>query len=152
MKIHALLSVAAALLIAADAKDDAVQKDKAGLQGTWKMVSVEQEGRKFPDKFLEGKGLIFQGDKVTLTGEADRKGTYAIDPTQKPATLDLTLPDLEQDPKDEGTDKTRRWIYQLDGDNLKICGYESPGKDRPKEFVTKKGDQILLMVFKREKK
>jgi hypothetical protein len=41
-------------------------------------------------------------------------------------------------------------IYELDGDQLKIC-YDLTGKSRPKEFSTKDAKQLFLVNYKRAK-
>jgi uncharacterized protein (TIGR03067 family) len=149
-KIRALLIVAASLLIGADAKeDDVIKKEKAKLKGSWKAVSAEHDGAKIPDELLKNVALTIRDDKVLKKGR-DWEATYKIDPKQKPAWLDM-VPIVAEDGKGDGKrDTTVRWIYEVDGDTLKICGSESGGADRPKEFATKRGDQRVLIVFKRE--
>ena len=41
-------------------------------------------------------------------------------------------------------------IYELDGDNLKVCSTE--GGQRPKEFTAREGSKCSLAVWKRMKK
>jgi hypothetical protein len=41
-------------------------------------------------------------------------------------------------------------IYELDGDNLKIC-LALPGKDRPMVFATAAENAQQLVVYKRDK-
>ena len=55
---------------------------------------------------------------------------------------------------DEGIlrDKTWQAIYQVDGDDLKICYAEADsGKDRPAAFETVQDSGLLLTILKREK-
>ncbi len=54
---------------------------------------------------------------VTITG------TFKIDPTAKPKTMDSTATN------GDNAGKTMLGIYELDGDTLKIC-WAPPGKDR----------------------
>jgi uncharacterized protein (TIGR03067 family) len=67
-----------------------------------------------------------------------------LDPDKTPKTIDLTLTG------GSNKGKTLAGIYQLDGDNLKVCLF-GVGKDRPKEFDTKKGTDGMLLVLKRKK-
>jgi uncharacterized protein (TIGR03067 family) len=146
MLSRALLLVAAGLLVAADAKDDAVQAAKAKLKGTWKVVSLEEQGTKAPDDVVKKMRLVFQDSKLVLKGmdDGDHEASYTIDPSKKPATLDLVPAD--------GTEKgkTLRCIYAVEGDELKLCS-APPDGDRPKEFTAAKGSQSVLLVLKRDK-
>lgn len=151
MKVQALLvAVSAGLLVAADAKDDAVKAAKAKLKGSWSLVSLEESGKKQP--FPEGAkmSLVFQDDKVIMQSafgdkKDSKEATYVIDPTKKPATIDIT----PADGPEKG--KTMAAIYVIEKDELKICATQGPDQDRPKEFVTKEGSKSVLMTLKREK-
>jgi uncharacterized protein (TIGR03067 family) len=148
MKVQALLVVVAAgLLVAADAKDDAVKAAKAKLKGAWKVVTLEEQGEKAPEDVVNKMRLVFQDDKLVIKGtdDGDHEAKYSIDPSQKPASLDL----VPADGQEKG--KTLRCIYSLEGDDLKICSATKADDDRPKEFAAKKGDKAVLLVFKREK-
>jgi uncharacterized protein (TIGR03067 family) len=145
MKVQALLvAVSVGLLVAADAKDDAVKAAKAKLKGTWAVVSLEEKGEKAPEDVVKKMRLVFQDSKVIIKGteDGDHEATYTIDPSQKPATLDL----VPADGPDKG--KTLRCIYSLEGDDLKICSASKSDDERPTEFAAKKA---VLLVFKRGK-
>jgi uncharacterized protein (TIGR03067 family) len=140
-----LLLVAGLLIGAQDRKDEAVQKEYAKLTGTWKIVSVEVEGAKPEEDFLKNARLVVKGDKFTFKrGDLSNGGTYKVDVTAKPKTIDITYT--------EGPEKgkTLLGIYDLEGDTGKIC-IALPGNDRPKEFVSKPGSGHVLEVLKREK-
>jgi len=131
-KIRALLIVATCLLVGADAKDDAVKKEKMKLKGSWQAVSAEHDGAKIPEEQLKKVRLIIRDDKVVKKGgDSDWEATYKIDPTQKPAWLDM-VPTVAEDNGKGDRKGTVRWIYQVDGDTLKICGAEAVEEDRPK--------------------
>jgi uncharacterized protein (TIGR03067 family) len=137
-----VILVGAALAVAADDAKDEMKK----LEGTWLVVSGENDGEKFPDEAAKSMKAIVKGDKVTIymgdkvVGEA----TYTVDPTKKPKTMDTT--------STMGPDKGKKSlaIYEFDGDTLKICFTE--GDERPKELTGKKGSKCFLIVYKREKK
>jgi len=150
MKLPALLVIAAGLLVAADTKDDAIKKDKAKLKGSWSIVAIEEEGKK--QALPEGikASLVFQDDKLATTGvrgdkKDSREATYVIDPTKKPATIDITLLDGPE------RGKTVPGIYAFEKDELKICWALKSDQDRPKEFPTKAGSKSILFTLKREK-
>jgi uncharacterized protein (TIGR03067 family) len=138
------LILAVSLLIAADKKDSA-KNDKDKLQGTWSMVSGESNGDPPPDEMIKNFRMVFNGDRMTLKFGPDKgqkEGTFKLDPRKKPKEILLT-------PSKEG-EKPMQGIYDLDGDNLKLCMARA-GNPRPKEFAAKKGSTDILMVLRRAK-
>jgi uncharacterized protein (TIGR03067 family) len=148
MRLLALLiTAAAALPILADPpQDDAVKKELKKLEGSWATVFIEAAGQKVTDEDkIKTRKLSTKGDKYTLkVGDETVRGTIEINPTKKPKTIDVK--------PDSGSNKgkTLLGIYELDGDNLKIC-LALPGKDRPTALVTAAEDRQQLVVYKREK-
>jgi uncharacterized protein (TIGR03067 family) len=135
---------------AADAKDEAVKKGLEKLQGTWTLVSIEEDGKKQP--FPEGGKMqvVFKDNKMTarttVGDKTDSKeATYSIDPSKKPAHLDITPTD------GPGKGKVVPHIYVIEKDELKLCGATEGSQERPKDFATKKGEKAVLLIFKREK-
>ena len=126
MKALGLASFATALLVVLTSQggDDAAQKkDKAALQGKWKITSFETKGGK--DANLEGAHMEFDKDGKNLTftkGDETKKGTFKLNPTAKPKEIDIM-------PGDEN--KTFVGIYQLDKDKLKLCLAPDAGDGRP---------------------
>jgi uncharacterized protein (TIGR03067 family) len=143
-----LLIVVAGLVVGADdAKDDATKNDVKKFQGTWVMVSGMEEGKKLSEKEMKGSSLTVDGDQHTVkVAGKTHKGTHKLDATKKPKTIDIT--DTEGPFK--GT--TIRAIYELSGDEFKIC-YAPANKDRrPKDFKAAAGTGYYVHVWKREKK
>jgi uncharacterized protein (TIGR03067 family) len=152
MKAYVGLTLLAAVLVAADAPDEAVKKEKQQLQGTWVAESVVVKGK--ANEKLKGAKFNFSGDKVTMEFEGKKQeGTYTIDATKSPKHIDLTF--LRDGRKD-----LDRGIYQIEGDTLKMCvrgGYrkfDREGKlveekvaDRPEKFDA----EDSLITLKREK-
>jgi uncharacterized protein (TIGR03067 family) len=128
-------------LVWADAKDDAKAELKK-FAGTWKVLSVEADGKKIPDEEREKARLIFDGENVTFKefGGKDDKKTFKIDPSKKPATIDIEGPAGEK----EGV----KGIYKFEDGKLTICA--SDKGERPTEF--KAGDKVVLLVLEKEKK
>ena len=143
MRRTLLLFAAAGLLVAADAPDDAAKKERDKMQGEWVMASGERDGQKIPDEQAKTIRRTTKGDQFTITvdGQVVAKGTFKVDPTKKPKTIDFLR---------EGDEKILG-IYELDGDTYKAC-YSAPGKERPTEFSAKAGGGNTLSVWKREKK
>src|SRR5262249_40694117 len=88
---------------------------------------------------IKGERYHFQLDKVHW------EFTYRVDPTMKPATIDLTV---VQGPE---KGKTFRGIYAVEGDSYKICRPVKPDQARPTEFGTKADSGLMLTVWKRQK-
>jgi uncharacterized protein (TIGR03067 family) len=131
-----LLAPLALLLVAADPASD---KDAKALQGTWKVVSFEKEGKNAPEDVTKALTMTIKGDMITVNdGKKDESATFSLDATKKPKTMDLV-------PK-QG-DKVL-FIYDVDGDNLKLA-WRLPDQGRPKEFTAK--DNEGNMVLKRSK-
>ena len=95
--------------------------DKKGIEGTWKLTSVNFGGKDEP--VPEGKGvtLKFMGGKVTADegGGKIEEGTYKVDDTKKPKTLDMIM-------KKGGKDETVLAIYEVSGDTLKVGFADQP--------------------------
>ena len=146
MKRRGLLIVGVALLlVAADAGEDA-KKELAKFEGTWRIVSLETEQGKIGEDAIKDFRLIIEGDKFTAKEQSGEvRGTFKVDPTKKPKTIDITMKDGPM------KDKTMLGIYELDGDTYKLCG-DMQGKNRPTDFSVKPGRGNVLEVLKREKK
>jgi uncharacterized protein (TIGR03067 family) len=131
------------LLVAADDKKEDAKKDKEKLTGTWTVVSATQSGKE-AENAKDGT-VVFEGDNITATVDGkEHKLTFKIDPDKKPKTIDLTPSDGPE------KDKVHEGIYSLEKDELKIC-FAKPGAERPKEFESKEGSEIMLIVLKKSK-
>jgi uncharacterized protein (TIGR03067 family) len=119
------------------------------LQGTWALVSVEPVAKKLSQEDLDRIKFIFKDTSLTITGlipkDSDPKKykgveSFKIDPSKKPKEIDLKLTDGD----------VRLGLYELDGDNLKICfGIE---RMRPtKVAVDPSRKDVQLWVLKRQK-
>ncbi len=119
-------------------------QDSGNIQGAWTVVSAERDGRPAAD--VAEHRLAFSGDTFTIQHESHTlyHGTYAVDPSRKPAQIDFRHA--------EGTLKGKRWmgIYRLEGEALRICdNAPNMAKPRPKQFSAKSGSGYICMVFKR---
>jgi uncharacterized protein (TIGR03067 family) len=146
MKRRCLLVVGVGLLLAAADAGEEVKKELAKFEGTWKLVSLETEQNKLGEDALKDFRLKIEGDKFTaVENSGEVHGTFKVDPTKKPKTIDITM---KEGPM---KDKTMLGIYELDADTYKLCG-DMQGKSRPTEFAVKPGSGFVLEVLKREKK
>jgi uncharacterized protein (TIGR03067 family) len=142
----ALLFALSASLLAADAKDEAIKKDRKQYEGTWQAISVEVNGNAAPEEDVKKITVINEADgkwSIASDGKAMIRGTSEIDPTKKPRTVDLTVTE------GEGKGQTILGIYQFDGDTRKVC-LSPAGEARPSEFSS--ADGHILVVLKRVKK
>lgn len=125
------------LVLAADAT-----KDATNIEGTWIVVSASKDGKENDE--IKGEKITFKGGKVTVSKKKkNEEGTYKIDPSQNPKTIDVT---------GEGKDGTHRGIYKLDGDKLTLCIADEASEGRPKDFTAKEDDGKMVIELKREKK
>jgi uncharacterized protein (TIGR03067 family) len=86
--------------------------------------------------------------EIQKFGASTIEGTYQIDPTKKPQTIDFTP---LKGGRAEAQGKPQLGIYELDGDTFRYCVAYS-GNPRPTEFTTNKpnGGQAL-QAYVREK-
>ena len=134
--------------LAADQANEKQDKDRAKLKGSWKVVSMEFDDKMIPEDIAIQLAYLFDADKLTLKGRilssggnyafqsADHDCTFKVDPAKKPKEIDIALT----------KDKTIAGIYELKGNELKIC--LSYANERPKEFSTKGKTGAALLTLK----
>jgi uncharacterized protein (TIGR03067 family) len=126
--------------------DDAAAADMKAMVGKWKVEKAEIGGKDALPLFKDYTLEIAEGGKYTvLIGALKDIGAFTVDPSKKPAEMDI-----------KGTEgpnkgKTIKTIYQLDGDTLTVC-YDLGGVARPTKFETKADTKEFLAVYRREKK
>jgi uncharacterized protein (TIGR03067 family) len=134
--------ISAPVLRGGDAKADL---DK--FQGTWDVTGYERNGEKFPVK-----AITFTGDNMkryAVAGDpSPSRPEWAIklDPSKKPRAIDAMVLTGPQ------KGKTRVGIYQLEGDELKLCFARPDVKERPGEFKSTEGSELEVITLKRSKK
>jgi uncharacterized protein (TIGR03067 family) len=140
------LATVMGVLLAAGVPGEAADAKKAdgGIRGTWTAVSAERNGAAADD--IKGHRLTLQGDRFTIRskGKIVYQGTFRLDPSKIPATIDFT------NTGGEAKGKVWQGIYSLEGDGLKICdNADDTAKPRPATFATEPGSGKVLVVFKR---
>jgi len=118
--------------------------DQERLQGAWEVVSAEVGGMQAPAAEVKGARLTISGTTCTrqktgqAQGERDR-----LDPNKTPKTIDLTI--------EEGPSKgqTGLGIYELNGDQLKLCLGRPGLPNRPTAFASPKGSDAQYVVLRR---
>jgi uncharacterized protein (TIGR03067 family) len=150
MRVDALLVLTGVVVVAAGsfavrAAEDKAKGDVAKMEGTWKIVSWEQDGQAVSEEDVKKAVMTVKGDRFTLTTpQQTTEGSLKLDSTKKPKEIDATPA------KGAFEGKTLLGVYELSEDTGKLC-FAPPGQDRPKEFSSKKGSGHILFVGKREK-
>ncbi len=138
------LALAVLVLLAAD---DPKPDDQPKLLGTWTVVAAEQGGQKLRADTIAGQSLVFGKERyfVRQSGQTLEEGTYTLDASKTPKSLDLKI---VKGPEDAG--KTQLGIYQLDGNTLKVA-FARPGTEkRPERFVSGgEGGALFVMTLKK---
>jgi len=123
---------------------DVDKKELMKLEGEWTMVSGAANGQQVPEDFLKNWKRVCKGNETTVTavGQLMLKATFTLDPSKKPKTIDYTITD------GPNKGKMQLGIYEFDGELVRFC-FAPPGKDRPKEFASKAGDEHVLSTWKK---
>lgn len=114
-------------------------EDLQEMQGTWNRIHAQVNNIQSSG---EGWTATYEGDRLTLRskGAHHRSGIVTIDPGRRPKamnTWDLDGPN---------EDVTIPGIYEIDGDEMKVC-FARAGEKRPKTF----GDGHVYYIYKRAK-
>ncbi len=114
------------------------------LQGTWRIATLEMDGRTASAPEFDGATIAISGKTFTsiMTGST-YEGTIRVDETKSPKTFDLLFTTGPQ----KGT--TNPGIYKLRGDAWTMC-LAMRGKTRPKTFATKPRTGLVLETLERE--
>jgi uncharacterized protein (TIGR03067 family) len=133
--------LACALTAGEDAKTDL-----AKMQGSWSVVSGESDGAAESARLNSVTTFTFQDDQLSIKilGRSFARASLTLDPAKKLKELNAK--------NTEGAAKgyTLKGVYELEGDNLKIC-WGMKGGPRPTGFTTSAGSGRRLWVLKREK-
>ena len=133
-----LVCLCTAPAVRGDESDDAKK-----MQGRWKPVTAELAGKPYPTQLVQSITLVVADGKYTVTvGQQKDEGTVKLDPTQKPAAMDL------RGTRGPNQGKTILAIYELTDNTLRIC-YDLSGKSRPAEFNSKPETRLFLVEYKR---
>jgi uncharacterized protein (TIGR03067 family) len=141
-------ALTAGVMIAATAiaKEDPHAADLAKMQGDWMVATMKTSGMDVPAEESQSLFRTIEGDryKIARYSKTIAQGTFKIDATQSPKTID-SQPDAPPD------SKPILGIYEFDGDKLRVCNAR-PGQPRPKNFEAKNYTGHTLIVWEREAK
>ncbi len=134
------LTISATGLTSADDKKDLTV-------GKWVIESVTRDGKAVdalkgaPREHADGTYTLRPANDTTALRAT---GTYTIDATKTPMTIDMKAKGGTSD------GKTLLGIAKVDGDTLTVA-YGEPGKERPTRFESVAGSGVLLVVHKKAK-
>ena len=102
-----------------------------------------RDGEKVPDDEAQILFRMVRGNEYTVFryDKPIGKGTFRLDATRRPRTIDATP---------EGR-APLLGIYDFDGDRLRNC-FAPAGKPRPVDFSAREGSGHTLTVWERQKK
>jgi uncharacterized protein (TIGR03067 family) len=131
--------------------DDAAAKELKAMEGEWKVVGVEEGGRKATENDVKGQKWTFEGSELVPDNprpESTEHYRLKLDPGKDPKQIDLILLD------GPAKGKTVEGIYKLADGRLKICLRDAkfPEKGRPEEFTGEKGSDQALITLEKHKK
>ncbi|HKI34211.1 MAG TPA: TIGR03067 domain-containing protein [Gemmataceae bacterium] len=132
-------------------QEDPSAKELKALEGDWKVVGLEEGGRKASEDDVKAMRWTFRGSEMQGMNPGEKAGDKCkvkIDPSKGPKHIDLTT--LEGELKG----KTLEGIYKLEDDRLTIClrDEKAPEKGRPTEFTAEKGSSQGVITLERVKK
>jgi uncharacterized protein (TIGR03067 family) len=129
------------------AKQKAINNNRARIHGTWRVVDLVVNGDRSKEEDAK-KLTVFNGsDGTWILRSQDKeisRGTSTFDPLKSPKTIDF-IPT-----EGEGRGKTHLGIYELGKNSRRLC-FAPPGKVRPVEFSSRPGSQHILVTFERVK-
>lgn len=131
-----------AIALAAPLSAQKAAAPAAALQGTWIFQSINGQapGETAPEMTLTFKGSDYH---QTVGGKVNERGTFKVDASKKPMTIDLTI--VEGD--DAG--KSQPGIFEVSGDTLRANFAFAGGTTRPTDM--KQAEGFLLLVAKKKK-
>jgi uncharacterized protein (TIGR03067 family) len=126
--------------------EDAAARELRAMQGDWKVVGLETEGRKATAEDVKGMRWTFKGARIVGSDPGQKPkemGEVKLDPGKNPKQIDLV--GLEGDWKG----KTLPGIYKLEKGRLTIClrDEKALAKGRPTEFTADAGDDQGIIIL-----
>jgi uncharacterized protein (TIGR03067 family) len=141
---HRLVTATVFILVflTATLRGQDAKKELDKLQGTWSVTAMEMDENQVPPDSVKGT-VTFKGDLMVVAGLSPKPAEHKVklDPSKKPKSLDVT---------NDG--KGKLGIYQLEGDEMKVCLPIGRRTERPTEFKSAKGSNLVIMTLERSKK
>ncbi len=145
---HYLIIVSAIYfcLILSVASGDEPTTDYDKLQGTWKIVYSETNGKGVKPINDVRRSFKKKLSLVIMAGKVAGKFSFRIDSSKKPKWITFTTEENKLIPESKGS--KIYCIYKLKGNRLTIRFPATfPWSQRPNHFPTKRGDAAPLVVY-----
>jgi uncharacterized protein (TIGR03067 family) len=137
-------SVPAAPPAAAADRDEDIRRDRHRYAGTWRVVSIEADGKPAnDDREIVVVNTEDGGWRLLVDGVQINAGTSSIDPTATPAEIDLEITE------GDGTGNTLRGIYAFPADDVRVLCFRGGDGWRPQEFAAPQNSGAILVHFER---
>jgi uncharacterized protein (TIGR03067 family) len=116
----------------------------APLQGTWEIVSFEQNGSAAPQDDVAGITVVITGSAYKLINKDNvSKGSFTLDPSKDPKQMDV------RHQSESGDEQSMLAIYEVTADTMRVC-YNPEGGSRPTSFSTKPDSGHISITYKRK--
>src|SRR5437899_1687111 len=94
MRARAVTLLAAGLLLIGAGRltaDDKADKDQEAVQGTWTLETLNQDGKAAPAEDLKRITFVFKDNTyaISMEGKELETGTFKLDSSKKPKTVDF---------------------------------------------------------------
>lgn len=130
-------------LFVCSASGQDAKADLEKLQGDWAVTAMQMNGKDSTKEMTDNLRITFKGETMILArvkGRAKGKEyTIKLDPSKKPNAIDLSA----TDGKAKGF--VVRGIYQIDGMDVKLCISNTTDNERPTEFKSAKGSELIVL-------
>jgi uncharacterized protein (TIGR03067 family) len=120
----------------------AAREEMKRFEGVWRGTGTIRDGTPLPSNELGRLNLRGDTYVIRVGTEIRSTGTFTLDPTASPKTVEVRPNDGE----DKG--KVRRGIYEISGNDHRAC-FGRPDGERPTEFASKSGSGAQLATFRR---
>ena len=116
------------------------------IRGAWQFAAMRKDGMRMaaPAGVDQGR-WIFTDTEVIFDFGKQLKYQLKIDPTKTPKTMDAVL----VDPVKGQIGAPWEWIYEIEGEMLKIAVPELPNRVRPRNFDAGPGSGSMVMFLRR---
>jgi uncharacterized protein (TIGR03067 family) len=120
-------------------REATAKHERAKREGTWLMVSWEENGLTIPPYEVRKWKMVIKGDECMVTREGTEisRGRYGIDVTHSPYHEDYVVANKNN------TTTMYLGIYSLEGNRLTCC-YAERSRGRPVEFDNGPGKALIV--------
>jgi HlyD family secretion protein len=130
-------------------------KNESLLQGNYKLISLEEDGKPLSEEECRRKIYSFANDEITISQKDTKGGSswfgmqYAIHPSQQPAGITVYRPIFTFAQNGQPTKyEVLRGIYNLDANKGTLTIAYRAGDKPPEKFESTPGSGVTLLILK----